>query len=607
MSGVKDVIRFLLEYFSIYMVLIPGMAGMVLGLFYYIRKQDLSIVKKAFLLPLVMILCVVISYNVYRMAVLPGDEVSIYCEKDSQVTLEKYTSSNRNYSCGWSNEGSEDYRVFRVARGFSRNLIFKKGQNFGLCKVVYDNEVFIVDLNAEYEGKTGQALPSSYMEEILLELAIKIFLNIFVNIGIAYAVCKLSEVGLKNRIFKLYQEYKNAVVVFMVLFIDYLLNRSDAIDSWVSCWYAVDYSMGFGSRFLVGTILSIFYDDFLTKELAYRFCSFFIVLLIFCIALLLNKVMKCSKKKYRTAVFFLIGCFLCCPGSVSAMWTETQYGRLELYLLLVSFLMVVIFNKMKNIYIRYVICVAFSCIASAIYQGYIFLYFPIFVMIMVCDIFEKENQKKKVLLSIGSCVWVIIFFLVFQFGTYVDFQDVDDMYKIVSSKTDLYINKDTFYYECFAPISAAYKNLNLDFLRTFYLREKTFLIFALMLPIVVVVCAIYIKCFSITKEKGEKIWKTPYLYFILIQIIILPQFILNIDWGRWMTAITVNTFFGIFYLCYKHFREMESALEALTIFIEKHSFVAIMTIVYLASYSKLESLPSMIKPLWDDICITFGI
>ena len=30
-----------------------------------------------------MILCVVISYNVYRMAVLPGDEVSIYCEKDS--------------------------------------------------------------------------------------------------------------------------------------------------------------------------------------------------------------------------------------------------------------------------------------------------------------------------------------------------------------------------------------------------------------------------------------------------------------------------------------------------------------------------------------------
>lgn len=608
MSGLKECVRFLLEFHSIYVLLLPIMGSAIWVLVRSVRKQPMQVMKKAFLYPTVILGCVIVAYTLYRVPVLPTDTVSIECEEGTYVEVDTVISSYRNYGCEWSNEGQKVIHNVKVPRGFARGLTFHTGVDYGTCNVIFKDELSSVNLSAEEEGIIGYPLESSYLIDVLSELIIKVIIGIGIGIVLVIGLCKLCMCNINSYFVKLYDKYLYGIVIFGVLCLDFFVNRVQVIDSWVSCWYATDYSMGFGSRFLIGSILSLFYDDFLTKEVAYRFCSCAILLLLLCVAFLLNAWIKKIDNEYKMAGCFLIGCFLCCPSSISSMWTSTQFGRLELYTILVSILIIYSFQTIKNMYCRYMIGILLAFVATAIYQGYIFLYFPIFAIVMVCNVLQtKEERNKRLLMSALSCVCVGFFFLMFQFGTQVRFSNVDDMYQVVKAKTDLYVNRDTFYYECFASIVEPYKNLNINFLITKALREKTYLLGILFFPVWVLLFAIYTKSFHETKAAKKSVWEVPYIYVILVNLAIIPQFVLNVDWGRWMTAMTVNIFFGIFYMVYMQFDEICIAMKALNRFIEKHILIAVMFIVYLSMFDKMESLPTILDQLWSTICTVVKI
>ena len=80
--------------------------------------------------------------------------------------------------------------------------------------------------------------------------------------------------------------------------------------------------------------------------------------------------------------------------------------------------------------------------------------------------------------------------------------------------------------------------------------------------------------------------KSIYISLLLSDLIILPQFILNVDWERWIPAMIGVQFFQILYLAYKKDTGMESAMQGLSEFVRKHHFICMLLLIYLASFEK---------------------
>ena len=180
------------------------------------------------------------------------------------------------------------------------------------------------------------------------------------------------------------------------------------------------------------------------------------------------------------------------------------------------------------------------------------------------------------------------------------------MVAALSGKTDLYVESDAVYYECFATVIDAYKDMNTSFFLANgeFKKEKLFLTIFLLAPIFVLVLAVYWKCLLCVRNKNEKIMKTPYLYCAFVNLAVMPQFVLNVDWGRWLTALVINAFFGILYLSYLEFTEMKKALGVLGNYVEQHKETAVFCILYLASLGKFGArnfLPQ-VDMLWKMFC-----
>lgn len=382
-----------------------------------------------------------------------------------------------------------------------------------------------------------------------------------------------------------FQKSKYGFAIFIIWTIQFLLQMPKEIVGWVECWYATNYSMGFGSRFLIGSILSLFYDEYLDSRIAWLFCVVSVVLLIAACSFMLGKVIE--KSEHKLATGFLAACIIACPCSIAGYWTEENMGRLEMYTLLVTLVSVCGFLKCKKTLLKYGILVASVCVCNAIYQGYVFLYFPIIGIVLICEMFRNRFHRKDIL-----CIGIVITcagitFLLFQFGSTVIFETGEEMVAAIQQKSNVYITEAAIQYELFSSITDAYNGINVPFFLTDgYPREILFTTICLLSPVVIMGTALYLKCFEKVRYKGMFSFQTPYFWCLLMQLAILPQFLLNIDWGRWIISLFVVLFFGIFYMSYLQFEEMEYALSSLEMFLKRNYYVAFVLLVYLSVFPK---------------------
>ena len=64
-------------------------------------------------------------------------------------------------------------------------------------------------------------------------------------------------------------KYSVELMVAVFLLYSVYINRADNIYSYVKPWYVIDYSYGFGSRLLIGSILHLFCGEVVTDAAAY--------------------------------------------------------------------------------------------------------------------------------------------------------------------------------------------------------------------------------------------------------------------------------------------------------------------------------------------------
>lgn len=440
-----------------------------------------------------------------------------------------------------------------------------------------------ISILLKHHLRTFNEFRQPYIEIILFKLFISIAFGSMCVPCFKYASILIKYLT-NTRLFKRNQY---GIIIFMTTIAHLILNLPATLNCWCTVWYVTDYSMGIGSRFFIGTFLKLFYDEYLEEKIAYRFCIGALIIIIALVSYLLNEVIIKSKAEHKKGVLFIILLFIASPGYVSAMWSSENMGRLETYTFLLSLLSVIMFTVINNIYIRYITITVFSCISMAIYQGNLFMYYPIILMLIVWDCLRScKYLFQKRVLGLVSVVTTIISFIFFQFCSYTIFENAGEMVAAIREKTNITIEEGAVNFELFQSLITAYDSVTISYLNDALPRERTFLTYLLLCPLVVLVIAIYLKCRKERQVRKAHILSEPYIYFVILNFAIVPQFVLNTDWGRWMIAIHIISFFGILYLIYQKDCGMLKALDVLNEFINNHMFLSIMIVVYLAGLNK---------------------
>lgn len=606
----NNYILFIYRFYRTYLLFLCTFAVALMVIRGYFRKRDVKVIalKRACLVFSTLIMTVLSSYFINRVP-LGYDEINItpYCKQGQEVIIIKETVTDIPYYAlkfskniwrqdedySWRVEGdfnAGEQCVLKIPHGMERTITFKSGPNEGKVQITYYlngiNYNEEVDLYSDTEAMIEYVIGSTKAKEFLLEYFIKIVLNIILMVVVLKLIlCVYKYIHSFGVIKKWGINHRFGILTFLLLYTHFIYNKPTVLAGWSSASYALTYKLGFGSRVFIGSILSLFYKSFLDGKLAYNFCCICNLMIIILFSILVNKVV--TKSHNNIAVIYLIGIYLCSPGSVASLWSIQNMGRLETYNYLLVLIGILVFLSRLNLGAKYAVLAVITVCNMAIYQGYIFLYYPVIFIMCVCDCLKYKDIKRWILFA-GNVIVTIGAFGIFQFATSINFADSKELVAYLEQHTNLNVYEDALYYEYFAPVSTAFKDISEPMLLGTDLREKTFITVFLLAPIMFLV--IYIIIRTVKMENMKAMLKKPYIYWIGGYVAFLPQFVLNVDWWRWMAAMICYTFFAIISMYLTGEKDIGDTFVTLRNIITKYPIGATTILIYLAMLDKFSGI-----------------
>lgn len=396
----------------------------------------------------------------------------------------------------------------------------------------------------------------------------------------------------KGFFYKKMTENSRVKLVTFLLTGGYLLyelwsKNAGSICEWMGPWYVLDYGVGMGSRLVIGSIMKIFfYDTFLDQSIAYYFVMAVMSFLVLEIAYLLAECVARAKGNYRQGVMLIALCYIASPGSVGYLWNSANLGRLDMYLFALSLAAIFVNCAVKNRIVRYGMLTIISVSMFAIHQGNLFTFFPVIFMLCICNVFKGEEISKKDF--VGSVVVAAASaatFFYFHFFSYVKFETMDQMVSYVENRTNLVNNPGGIYMEYFSGLYGMFDNcFAID-----YYRIAGILQVVIIWPLVLLGSYIAVTAIGYWREKKIKWRFSPYPYLALFNLIYIPVFLFECDWGRWFAAIITTKTIEFLYLFYIKDEGMLCAVEKLGRFIKNKEFLVGMVLLYLAALEKFGS------------------
>lgn len=385
----------------------------------------------------------------------------------------------------------------------------------------------------------------------------------------------------------------NAVGIgtFLYFLITLLINRQSEISDWCVLWYAADYSLGMGSRFLMGTILRFLSGGFLYYQLVIAFCYVFVFVMVILLSVIANKMYSVCGDNYKLAFIYIWIMFLAGPGSLDTYWSSRNlFGRLEIYGLILSLGCLLIYNKWGINKASFSIITVMSVLSMAIYQGNIFMYYQLIMMIFIWEIYRSPRSVRPWAYGISNFSLTSIAFLLFQFGASVNYENAEQMAEYIGRNTNIPINAEVLDNEFFRSIPDIYSVSNVNYYTIIFPRECTIVTMIVLFPVIVLFIALYAKCIRVfkTKNPDKTILRSVYPYFLALLMIIVPQFILNVDWGRWMLSETVILFMGFLFLLWRKDEGAVVACTSLNAWITRHPFISGLALIYLSGLDKFD-------------------
>ncbi len=393
--------------------------------------------------------------------------------------------------------------------------------------------------------------------------------------------------------------YRRELLIFILLFLTLLTQLPDELHGWNSAWYAMDYSLGIDSRLFIGSLLHIFYPDFLPAEAAYTFVFLSLILLLLMLSYVLGFALRQAEMMQASTPFaktpfpqytqagkgltLLIAFYLLCPGSPSYLWTAENMGRFDAFLLLVTLAAVICCFHISAFWPQLLLITLAGLAALSIHQAFLFLFFPLLFTLSLKAATGKKASKAHLISTFASIAVIGVVFLYFQFFSQIRISSCEELVTLLSSRTDLTISEVALNYEYFSTVSQSSSDLVLNLLGE-RIRYGLITLF-LLSPLAVLYLYLWLHILK-TAPKKEK-WI--YALLLLSHLCFVPAFVLTIDWGRWFGAFLTMQALQIVILAAKKDVPVLSALHALEGAFRKHPYLFIAAGIWLGSLHKFQA------------------
>ncbi|NLL77702.1 MAG: hypothetical protein GX235_10730 [Clostridiales bacterium] len=370
--------------------------------------------------------------------------------------------------------------------------------------------------------------------------------------------------------------------IFSALFLTFLCSVPSSLHNWNSSWYVMDYSLGFDSRLLIGSLLRLFHPDYLPAEHAYTFVFISILVLLLLLSYVLGFALrKTDNQPAGAGLLLLTSLYLLSPGSPAYLWTGENMGRFDLYLIILTVFAAILYIKIPDSVIRLIAFTVIGLTALCIHQVFMFIFFPL-LLAMYADTAWEKGKKSHFVLG-GICLFLLcIAFIYLQLFSHLNIDSPENLIALLSSRTDLNINETALRYEYFATIDTAFRELMLNQLseRIRYGIVTVFLLSPLLF--------IYGYLWHHILRAGRGI-RFKYLLILLSQLSFVPAFLLAIDWGRWFGAFITVQALQVVILAARKDAAVLAGLARLSICLRKHPYLFIAAGIWMASLSKFQA------------------
>lgn len=305
----------------------------------------------------------------------------------------------------------------------------------------------------------------------------------------------------------------------------------NVVRSYNSTMLALSYEYGFTSRSLLGTIYHLINKILPVNMMDYKAVLVFacVVTGLFCLLLMCFSyvcVKKCSDeiRKPIEALLFFFNTF-----AVSTFSGAYNFFRVDLFMIVVALLSAFVIMRGKCVWL----IIPLSAIGVMFHQGFVFMYFNVALILLICNFLDakKGERKKYAFVFILSLVIGSVLFLWFEFFSrgsgYEILEAVVNDAKAVSLEGRYHSTL------------LAHEVLGIDLAQSegeWHKMSVTQLAWftLLMIPFIVIFVRFFINIF----KKAEKTFdKAKYIFVLIGAATMLPDFLLKIDFGRWVMAV----------------------------------------------------------------------
>lgn len=339
--------------------------------------------------------------------------------------------------------------------------------------------------------------------------------------------------------------------------------------------FAFSYRYGFISRGLMGTLLELFdglipgnqmtYDTiYLWSGVATLF--FFVCLFVFYYVVLMKRDGIWQTRQQYLVILLSVFAF---PMFV----TEENFGRLDVYLTILMLLCMILLVVQKAEWLVLPLC----CVGVLIHQGFVFMNVNIVLVLLFYRLLTQEGAKKRyyLILFVLTAAAVSGLFLYFEFFSHVNGPEIYD--EVVANAKALAMDGKT-YSTALVNHEILGEGVFMDewfFHKINYQELPQFLVF--FAPYIYIGVRYGRSYWKKAKNAKEK-WIAAAV--LLGAWTVLPEFILKVDYGRYMYEIVFYYIAMVLCLMAMGDRYTEETTEEMSTAIGKHMPAALFLIVY---------------------------
>lgn len=341
---------------------------------------------------------------------------------------------------------------------------------------------------------------------------------------------------------KILEKYKIEGMVFLVFMMELLktIPVMEELDSWCTTYYTIGYEFGFSSRLLIGTLTGLAFPQLYASTL-YALLIVIAILLSGVAAFVIGKYIRLVAQDVRPIAMYLCALWMASPASVSYLFQQNTFGRMDTFLVLYTLLIFLICVSCKRKE-KWILVTVLVVLAVLTHQVYVFILFPLPAAIFVYEFFTGDTKAylKYGVLLFGTCFGLALYLQLFS---QVNCATAQEMYDYALTHTSPQnVNLTVLQFEYFGQFSDHWNYFGQYMIAGCIKCGLASCL--LLLPLWTLIIGV----FAVYVRRTEKKQRWGGFLMLACHVAYIPIFIITVDWGRWFAGLLLFDLLLIMYL-----------------------------------------------------------